>query len=155
MERLYRFDCVELGSDLEALVEEQKSISREAPRLNTRRTIPERTTDTARRIIVLPSSREGVLKLYFLSNSSPLLEHTYDGSDMAKLVELIGRIFREGEDVQDPLKTLVLSYLKRYGDRINVIELERYGRVEQVVEILNRYRDEFASLLTVKTTYVS
>lgn len=155
LEKLHGFDYVELGSDLEALVEEQKSISRDAPLLNTRRTIPGRAIDTTRRVIVLPSSREGVLKLYFLSNSCPLLEQEYDGSDMAGLVGRIGRVYQEGEDVIDPLKTLVLSYLKRYGDRINVIELERYARVDQVVEILNRYRDEFDSLLSARTTYVS
>jgi hypothetical protein len=152
---VYGLDFVALGSDLESVIEEQKSITRDKPRLNTRRTIPERRIATTARIIVLPSSHEGILKLYLLSDSSPLLECDYDGRNGGALVEMISQLAGGGEYASDPLKTLALSYLKRYGDRLNVIELERYGHIEQVISILERFRGDFASLMAEKTAYIA
>jgi hypothetical protein len=142
-QHLFNIEYRELGSDLEALIEEFRLIGEHKPVLNRQVSVPERRISLPRCILVLPSARNDFVKLYLLSDGTPLLEEEYrPGIDISASLGAIGG----GEGYRfDPLKVIVATYLKRYEERLNVVPLDLYGTDADVLRALdNHWRDKQA-----------
>jgi hypothetical protein len=61
---------------------------------------------------------------------------------------------RAQERVFDPLKLIVISYLKRYGDRLNTVELDRYSSIEAVVRALYEHCRNPSDITREKSSYL-
>ncbi len=86
LNQLYTIKYNVLGSDLEALLQEYKLINIHKPGFNKKMNIPERMVSISDKILLLPSAMEGYIKLYFISNKMPLIEHDFDCSGPGKEV---------------------------------------------------------------------
>jgi hypothetical protein len=154
-EELYRTEYRVLGSELEAIIEEQKMIDRFSPRYNTRRSIPVRKVEIADTLVVLPSSNPRNLKLYFLSNRAPLVELEFGpDSDPRLLLRVLADLERRTDHVYDPLKVLCVMYVRRYTDQLNMIDIERFASPGKVVETVQAYAQNPEKLKTKKTGYL-
>jgi hypothetical protein len=155
LKELYLIDTTELGSDLEALVEEQRLIERHEPKYNTRRSIPERTVSVSRRILIPRTLSKGMLKLYLIADGLPLLEHEYwcGGTDM-KLRVLIGEMRASEGYVFDPLKSIAVSYMSRYEANLTIIDIDRYATVEDVERVLFLQCEEMRRGETEKSVFI-
>jgi hypothetical protein len=137
---LYDIKYREVGSDLEALVEEYKLIEENRPPLNSRINVPRRTIEVSDRILILPSSEEGRLMLFFLSNGSPLITHSFHpDSSSSEVIKILTELSRGKGYVFDPLKIIVISYMKRFEEYLHVIEVDRYGSPQDVLHALLSY----------------
>lgn len=155
LNQLYRIEYRILGSDLEALIEEYKLIDKHRPVFNTKMKIPERKIEVSSKILLLPSAKEGMIKLYFLSEKSPLREHDFDCSKPdSDVVHLLQRMHKDTEDLFDPLKIIALLYLKRYGENINTIELDRYANGEGVLNALKLHCKNMNEIDREKVVYI-
>ncbi len=144
-----------LGSDLEALIQEYKLIDMYRPRFNKKISIPERELDIPDKILILPSSMEGALKLYFLSNSTPLLDLDLDCSSGGKEVaDILNKITGSSGNVFDPLKVISLFYLKKYEESMNIIDVDRYGSHEKIINAIFSHCKNLDELMRDKTLYL-
>lgn len=140
LKNLFDIKYREVGSDLEALVEEYKLIEENHPPFNSRINVPRRTIEVSDRILILPSSDEGRLMLYFLSNGTPLITHNfYPDSSSAEVIRIITEMSRGKGYVFDPLKIIVISYMKRFEEYLHAIEVDRYGSPQDVLRALLSY----------------
>jgi hypothetical protein len=151
-QHLYSIQYRELGSDLEALIEEFRLIQGHKPVLNQQISVPERRIPIPKCILVLPSAREGFLKLYFLSEGAPLLEEEYrPGVDISALL----RMAREqGEYLFDPLKVIASTYLKRYEEHLNVVVFDLYGTDSDLVVALDSHWRNRQAVHEEKVRYI-
>jgi hypothetical protein len=155
MNDLYMIDCTELGSDLEALVEEYRLIDRHRPRYNTRVNIPKRTVTIPRRILIPRSLSKGMLKLYLLCEGLPLLEHEYwCGETDRRLRDLLEEMSAGTGFVFDPLKTIALSYMKQYEDNLIIIDVDRYGTAQDVERVLRQHCEDMKRGETERSVYL-
>ncbi len=153
-ERLYRVDYRVLGSDLEAVIEEQKLIDRYAPRFNVQRSIPVRKAEVADTVVVLPAADVRKVKLYFLSNTAPLIEQEFEaGGDERPLLRILGELGGRTEYVFDPLKLLAIMYLKRYADQLNLVDIGRFASPARVVDVITSHAENPGRLRTEKIGY--
>jgi hypothetical protein len=142
-QHLFNIEYRELGSDLEAQIEEFRLIGEHKPVLNRQVSVPERRISLPRCILVLTSAKNDFVKLYFLSDGTPLLEEEYrPGIDISAPLGAI----RGGEEYRfDPLKVIVATYLKRYEEHLNVVPLDLYGTDADVLRALdNHWRNKQA-----------
>jgi hypothetical protein len=155
LERLHTIEYRELGSDLEALIEEQKLIERYNPRFNTRRSIPEKMLSVPDRILIARALNRGELKLYFLSNRMPLKEMDYKGqeSDPA-LLEILERMASGEGYMFDPLKIIAISYMKRYDRNLNIVDIDRYSGNEEVKKVIHQHCNALNDRVWEKSLYI-
>jgi hypothetical protein len=152
---LYMIDCTELGSDLEAMIEEFRLIEKHAPRYNTRMSIPEKKVTVPRRILVPRSFSKGMLKLYLLADGLPLLEHEYwCGTADRRLMALLEEMRAEEGYLFDPLKIIAISYMNRYEDRLIVIDVDRYRAAEDIERVLLLHCEDIKKGEREKSIYV-
>lgn len=152
---LYMIDCTELGSDLEALIEEYRLIDQHRPRYNTRVSIQKRTVTIPRRILIPRSLSKGMLKLYLLTEGLPLLEHEYwCGEKDRRLRDLLEEMSTGTGYVFDPLKTIALSYMKRYEDNLIIIDVDRYGTAQDVERVLRQHCEDMKRGETERSIYL-
>jgi hypothetical protein len=156
LELLHRIEYRVLGSDLEAMIEEYRLIDEHKPAFNTKLRVPERALDAPDRILILPSSMQGMLKLYVLSNALPLQELDFDCAvcEDEPLLGLLKKIQASKETVFDPVKVIALLYLKRYDESLNSVDIDRCGSPEEVIRALRRHCEDPDALFREKTTYV-
>lgn len=156
LESLHAFKYRVCGSALEALIEEHRLIDEHKPRFNTKVSIPERPLEVSDKILLLPSSADGYIKLYFLSNGAPLIEIDLDCANIQEtlLLETLRRLEAAAGYVFDPLKVIAVSYLKGYEEQVNAIDLDRYGSPEGVVKVLRAFCADANALLREKTVYL-
>jgi hypothetical protein len=156
LEELYRIQYRTLGSDLEAMIEEFRLIETHRPKYNKRVKVPERRISVSDRILLLPGKAQGTLKLYFISENTQLMENDFDceNPDEARVVEIIKEIQGGAHRGFDPLQVIALSYMKRYGERINIVELDQYRSVQDVLSALRYHCDEISGLMKAKRRYV-
>ncbi len=167
LHQLYSIEYSELGSDLEALIEEYRLIDAYRPALNTRVQIPQRIVETQDTILVLPLCFQKGLKLYFLSNTSPLVEYEFtgprageeaggaSGEDAGRGIREIVRKLKKGRDhVFDPLKIIALDYWKRYEDRVNTIDIDSFRSVDDIISILHAFLGNVERITREKIRYV-
>ncbi len=152
---LHKIEYRILGSDLEALIEEYKLIDRYRPPFNKKLNIPERLIEVSDRILVVPAAIEGFLKLYFLSNKISLVEcdFEYRKSDLF-VFNVLKRINANRGYVFDPLKTIAISYMKRYEDNINIVDIDRYADHKNLLEALNLHWKNLNEIEKEKTVYI-
>ena len=158
---LYRIEFRVLGSELEAIVEEYDLIKKFKPIYNTQINIPERTIETSKRIILLPSAKSNgsggsneEMVLLFLCNGLPLLKEEFYCRDPEKIMCKVKAVFDSDGYLFDPRKLLAINYLKRYGDNINIIEMEHYSDANEVLAVLLKYCSEISSLTKEKKSYL-
>ena len=151
-QHLYSISYRELGSDLEALIEEYRLIDQHRPVLNRRVAVPERQVELPKCILLLPSAQEGIVKLYFLSGGAPLLEQDYrPGIDISSQT----RMLREERGYRfDPLKIIASTYLKRYEEHINVILFDLYGTDEGLTRVLDSHWRDRQKLNEERVRYI-
>jgi hypothetical protein len=151
-QHLFSIEYRELGSDLEALIEEFRLIGEHKPVLNRQVSVPERLISLPRCILVLSSAGNDFVKLYFLSDGAPLLEEEYrPGVDISASLEAI----RGGEEYRfDPLKLIVATYLKRYEEHLNVVPLDLYGTDADVLRALDNHWRNRQAVHGEKVRYV-
>ncbi|MFW6181195.1 MAG: nucleotide excision repair endonuclease, partial [Spirochaetota bacterium] len=153
-ESLYRIEYRVLGSDLEAVIEEQKLIDRYAPRFNVQRSIPVRKAEVADTVVVVPAADVRRVKLYFLSNTAPLVEYEHAaGEDERPLLRILGELGAKTGYVFDPLKLLAIMYLKRYGDQLNLVDIGRFASPARVVDAIRFYAQDPGRLEREKIGY--
>lgn len=155
LNQLYRIEYRITGSDLEAIVEEFRLIDLYRPAFNVRINIPQRNIEVSNKILILPSSMGGALKLYFLSNTIPLLEFNFDCSgDHQGLLEILKKINTSRGYVFDPLKVIAISYIKRYEENMNVIDIDRYGREEDILDALRLHCRALDEVFKEKSVFI-
>ncbi len=155
LEHLYDVKYSIVGSDLEALLEEYRLIEQHRPPFNNKIKIPRRLIEVSNRILILPSSEEGRLKLYFLSDGAPLISHDFNpSSSPEKVAEIIKELGRGKGYVFDPLKIIALSYMRRFEEYIHVIEIDRYGTPQDVVRALMSYHEHMKESVGEKTIFI-
>ncbi|MFW6138437.1 MAG: nucleotide excision repair endonuclease [Spirochaetota bacterium] len=155
LEQLYSIEYRILGSDLEALVEEYKLIDLHRPPFNSRMNIPRRVVRSSDKVYVLPSPAQGMMKLYFISDSAPLIEYNFDCSGKNPEVTDIIEKIQEGSDyIFDPLKVLVLMYTRRYEDYLNVVNIDMYSDNKEVLNVLYNYCRQQGRLEQEKVRYI-
>jgi len=144
-----------LGSDFEALLNEYRLIDNYKPAFNQKINISERAIEIADKIIILPSLMEGMLKLYFLSNRIPLIEVNFDCKNSLEIITKILKKIRSSKDfVFDPLKVIAISYIKRYEDHINSIDIDKYGTDEDILEAIKHHCKNPDKIQQEKTMYI-
>ena len=146
------------GSELEAIIDEYNLIKKYNPEFNTRISIPERIIESTNRIVVLPSAEENRLVLLFVSNGLPLIKYSLEcGNHEASkdLKDLLTRVIKAEGYTFDPAKILVLSYLKRYEDNLNIVEIDEYGNIEKVIDVLKQHCNEISNINTEKRKYLA
>ena len=155
LDRLSGIKYKVLGSDLEALVQEYRLIDAHKPRFNKQMNIPERPLDISDKILILPSGMEGMLKLYFLSNRIPLLDHDFDCSNTGTEVnDILKKIQKPAENVFDPLKVIALFYMRRYEESLNTIDIDRYGSADKIVKALQLHCKNLNEISRNRTLYI-
>jgi hypothetical protein len=155
LEDLHTIEYRELGSDLEALIEEYRLIERYNPRFNTKLSIPERILEVPDRILVAKALNKGELKLYFLSDHIPLVELDYEfqKSDPV-LIEVIERMVLKKGYVFDPLKVIAISYMKRYDKNLNIVDIDRYAGSEEIKGVIHHYCQALNEGVWEKSLYI-
>jgi hypothetical protein len=144
-----------LGSDLEALIQEYKLIDKYRPPFNKKISIPERQLDIPEKILILPSRIEGSLKLYFLSNGTPLLDIDFDCSSSGKEVDdILNKIKGSSGNVFDPLKVISLFYLRKYEESMNIIDVDRYSSHEKIINAILSHCKHLDDIMRDKTLYL-
>ncbi len=137
LEQLYSIQYRVLGSDLEALIEEYRLINEHKPRYNKMVNIPEKQVSVSNKILLLPSNMQRYIKLYFLSEKIPLIGYDFDCSGLNKdVIDILNRMEGSREDIFDPLKIIALFYLRRYEERLNTVEIDRYPSAQDVLNVL-------------------
>jgi hypothetical protein len=155
LEELHTIEYRELGSDLEALIEEQKLIERYSPRFNTKRSVPEKMLSVPDRILIARAINRGELKLYFLSNRIPLIEMDYKGqSSDPVLLEVLERMALNKGYVFDPLKVIAISYMKRYDRNLNIVDIDRYAGNEDIKKVIHQHCRAFKDRVWEKSLYI-
>jgi len=173
LQYLYSIEYSELGSDLEALIEEYRLIDEYRPVLNTKVQVPQRVVETPDTILALPCAAHAGLKLYFLSNASPLLEYDFPGGNVPggnvpggnvpggnvpggerEIREIISRLKQGKGYVFDPLKVIAVDYWKRYDERVNTIDIDSLGSVDDIISILHTLLGEIEKIGREKIRYV-
>ena len=155
LNQLYTIKYNVLGSDLEALLQEYKLINIHKPGFNKKMNIPERMVSISDKILLLPSAMEGYIKLYFISNKIPLIEHDFDYSGPGKeVLEVLKKIEKSHDEIFDPLKIIATLYLKRYEDRLNTIEIERYSSAQGVMNAIAAHCKNLDEITREKRTYI-
>jgi len=167
LSQLYSIEYSELGSDLEALIEEYRLIDEYRPALNTKIQIPRQTARIPDTILVLPLfSRKG-LKLYFLSNTSPLVEYEFTGTGTGEktgdasmkdagrgIREIVKKLTQQKGYFFDPLKIIALNYWKRYDERVNTIDIDSFRSVDDIILVLNAFLAHIERIDREKIRYV-
>jgi hypothetical protein len=152
---LHRVEYRVLGSDLEALIEEHRLIAAHRPPFNRMVNIPERELSIPDTILLLPSKMEGYIKLYVLSERLPLVDQDFDcrGGDQG-IDELMARLSKPADAVFDPLKIIALFYLRRYEERLNRLDLDRFATARDVVNAVRMYCRDAADIAGERRTYL-
>ena len=152
---LYMIDCTELGSDLEAMIEEFRLIDRHRPRYNTKRSISEKKVTVSRRILIPRTLGRGMLKLYLLSDALPLMEHDYwYGGEDRRLRAVVDEFIAKEGYVFDPLKSIAISYMKRYEDNLVIIEMDRYRGGEDIERVVRFHCEDIIRGEKEKNLYI-
>ena len=152
---LYMIDCTELGSDLEAMIEEFRLIEKHGPRYNTRMSIPEKKVTVPHRILIPRSFSKGMLKLYLLADGLPLLEHEYwCGTPDRRLMGLLEEMRAEEGYLFDPLKIIAIAHMKRYEDSLIIIDVDRYRTAEDIERVLLLHCEDIKKGEKEKSVYV-
>jgi hypothetical protein len=166
LHHLYSIEYTELGSDLESLIEEYRLIDRYRPVMNTKVGVSRRVIETPDTILVLPSASRNGLKLYFVSNTSPLVEcdltagaadgknGTLSKDSMAVIGAIIEGLTKGTEYVFDPLKTIAVNYWKQYDWRVNTIDIGRFRSIEDIGFVLYTFLEEIEVIEREKIYYV-
>jgi len=156
LEELFTIQYRTLGSDLEAIIEEFRLIEMHRPQYNKRVKVPERRISVSDRILLLPGKEQSTLKLYFISENSFLMENDFDcvKPDEARVVEIIKEMRGGAHRGFDPLQVIALSYMKRYEERINIVEIDQYRSVQDVLAALRLHCTELSGLMQEKRRYV-
>jgi hypothetical protein len=141
-----------LGSDLEALIEEFKLIDKHRPLFNKQIGIQKRKLQTPNRILLFPSARKGFMKIYFLSQVLPLVEFDYKPG--SRIGEILKKLKESKSSAFDPLKFIALSYLERYGDRINTVEIDLFSTEDELLNALDNHWRDLSMLFHEKVSYV-
>jgi hypothetical protein len=71
-----------------------------------------------------------------------------------RVLKLLKKMESAQDRVFDPLKLIVISYLKRYGDRLNAVELDRYSSTEAVVSALYEHCRIPSDITREKSSYI-
>ncbi len=152
LQNLYDIQYRLLGSDLEALIEEFKLIDKYRPILNKQINIPERKVQMPNRILIFPSARVGFMKLYFLSEVLPLVEFDYEPG--SRIEEILKKLKVSESSAFDPLKLIAFSYLERYGDRINTVEIDWFSTEDELLNTLDNHWRNLSRICQEKVRYV-
>ena len=154
LDDIFRIEYMIMGSELEAIVEEYNLIKKFKPKYNTQINIPERIVETSKRIVLLPSieSENGIV-LFFLCNGLPLIKDEFNCKKSKEIIDKIKLILSSEDYSFDPAKLLVINYIKRYGDNINIIELENYSDENAILNSLLDHCKEIDSLSIEKKRY--
>jgi hypothetical protein len=156
LEELFTIQYRMLGSDLEAMIEEFRLIEMYRPKYNKQVKVPERRISVSDRILLVPGKEQSTLKLYFISENTRLMENDFDCEkpDEARVVEIIKEIRGGAHRGFDPLQVIALSYMKRYEEHINIVELDQYRSVQDVLAALRLHCNELSGLMQEKWRYV-
>jgi hypothetical protein len=156
LEELFTIQYRALGSDLEAMIEEFRLIEMHRPKYNKRVNVPERKIPVSDRILLLPGKEQSTLKLYFISENSLLMENDFDcvKPNEAAVVEIIEEMRGGARRGFDPLQVIAVSYMKRYEERINIVEIDQYRSVQDVLAALRLHCTELSGLMKEKRRYV-
>ncbi|KPJ87731.1 MAG: hypothetical protein AMS17_07680 [Spirochaetes bacterium DG_61] len=155
LEGLHRIEYRVLGSDLEALLEEYSLIHEAKPQFNKMVNIPKREVSIADTVLLLPSKVEGYIRLYFLSERIPLIGYDFDcAGENPGVNDILKTIKNAQESVFDPLKIIALFYLRRYEERLNRIDMDRYATAQDVVDSLRMHCRDPQGVAVERTTYI-
>ncbi len=154
LHRLYKISYLLVGSELEAIIEEYNLIKKYKPDFNTQINVPERRIETSRRIIPLPSVEDKKLVLFILSNPRPLIKELFDCNNPENIYPILKEVMESEGYKFDAAKSLVLSYIKRYEDNLNIIEIDEYRDIDSIVEVLSNHCREFSTITSEKKRYI-
>jgi len=132
LDDLFLLEVTELGSELEALVTEQRLIAELAPRVNTQRRVAPMPDHVPPRVVVLPGAEAGSAMVYGVA-ARTLVERAVgpEGADPEGLRELVATLLAAperaaGPQVDPPPEAgLVARYLQEHASDLTWLDLRQ------------------------------
>jgi len=151
LNHVYTIEYEEAGSELAAIVMEFRLIQQYRPKLNQQFEVHERTTrygNLKNFIVILPSSIEGGLELFFVKDGSPLqryeiLREAVNFSGVERILDTNIQNHNVLTDLEKGEMEIVLSWIEANKDQVNYINMDTVSGKEACLKILGDYlRDE-------------
>ena len=151
LNHVYTIEYEETGSELAAIVLEFRLIKQYRPGLNQQLEVHERTTrygNLKNFIVILPSSIEESLELFFVKDGLPLqryeiLRDAVNFSGVERILDTNIQNHNVLTDIEMGEMEIVLSWVEANKDRVNYINMDTISGKEACLKILGDYlRDE-------------
>ncbi len=152
-ERLNHIDIVPTGSELEALLLEDRLIREYHPPINTQREIHSRLYDRNRfpQIIILPAAKSGTAVLVFVHPENGIRQLTVKrAGDNPDLKKAIVQFFFSGKQGDRRQLEIVISWLSLNDENVQNIDMRPVSTAEEALRILQQHVRDFS---TDKTIY--
>ena len=147
-----RIEVEKCGSELAALLAEVEAIRDLQPRINIQFDVHERPAagkePRRRLVIVLPSTNPAVAEVFMLYGNRAMRQMKAPRRDAGRLRPTLAEFFfgqgpppadspTEGEELQ-----IAWSWLERNADRVNALDVDLAGGLEETLLLLERYLKE-------------
>lgn len=151
LESLSRIETVETGSDLAALLAEQRAIREFQPPINIQYEVHERPALAAapdrRLALILPAPDEAQAEVFLLHGARALRRAIIPRDQPALLRPLLEEFFfrttpPEADEAQKTDLAIAWSWLNRHADRVNALDVDLAGGLEPALHLLERYLRE-------------
>lgn len=158
LRNVYSIEYEIAGSEVSAMLMEYRLIKQHKPRLNQQLEVHERTARYGRLknfIVLLPSSAEESLELFFVKDGLPLeqyeiLKDAVNFSDVERILDKVTASSGENStnnrslaDVETGEIDIVLSWLETNKDHVNYINMDTVCTKEACMKLVKDYiRDE-------------
>ena len=151
LNNVYTIEYEEAGSELAAMVMEYRLIKQYQPRLNQQLEVHERATrygNLKNFIVILPSSIEKSLELFFVKDGLPLqryeiLKEAVNFTEVERILDENIQDDNTLTDIETGEMEIVLSWIETNKDQVNYINMDTVTTKEACLKLLKDYmRDE-------------
>lgn len=147
--QVYDVRVTELGSELEACVEEQKLIEELGPTINIQTSLRLRDApaEEANVVVIVPAKQSGRLRLFCVNDArrSAILE-VRRGKPMTKAArQTLRKLFvpkrtTRPDTEEEKQSEVILRWLRANRDRVNWIDVDRLADLEDLLRIIGEYQ---------------
>ncbi len=147
LDQMYTIEYEETGSELAAMVREFRLIQQYRPGLNQQLEVHERTArygNLKNFIVILPSSIEESLELFFVKDGLPLQRYEIlrDAVNFSGVERILDTNIQDGNtltEIEMGEMEIVLSWVEANKDRVNYINMDTVSGKEACLKLLKDY----------------
>ncbi|MBI2470952.1 MAG: GIY-YIG nuclease family protein [Planctomycetes bacterium] len=147
LNNVYTIEYEEAGSELAAMLMEYQLIKKHRPRLNQQLEVHERPSgygNLRNFIVILPSSFEGSLELFFVKDGLPLqryeiLKEAVNFSGVERILDENIKDDNTLTDIERGEMEIVLSWVETNKDQVNYINMDTVTTKEARLKLLKDY----------------